>query len=250
MEQTKWAEALEYECFWSESCEVAGESDHSNIRRFPGRPIRQSFRKGSSRAYWRATRPYRRRKQEAMKQKTELAVFGGGCFWCTEAVFDELRGVVSVMPGYAGGSVKNPTYEQVCGEITGHAEATRIEFDPGQIAYRDLLTVFFATHDPTTLNRQGDDVGTQYRSIILCTTEEQKLEAEKFIKELNDSSPHGKPVVTEVKPQGQFYEAEEYHRKYYENNSYQSYCQIVITPKLEKVHKQFTDLVKSHGKTS
>ena len=113
-----------------------------------------------------------------MTQKTESAVFGGGCFWCTEAVFDELRGVVSVMPGYAGGSVKKPTYEQVCSGRTGHAEAIRIEFDPSQIAFRDLLTVFFATHDPTTLNRQGNDVGTQYRSIILYASEEQKREAE------------------------------------------------------------------------
>ena len=183
-----------------------------------------------------------------MKQETEVAIFGGGCFWCTEAVFDELRGVISVMPGYAGGSVKNPTYEAVCGGLTGHAEVIWIEFDPSQIDYKDLLTVFFATHDPTTLNRQGNDVGTQYRSIILYASEEQKREAERFIKEINDSSPRGKPVVTEVKPQGEFYEAEEYHRKYYENNSYQPYCWAIITPKLQKVHKQFTELLKSHGK--
>ncbi len=183
-----------------------------------------------------------------MKQKTEVAVFGGGCFWCTEAVFDELRGVVSVMPGYAGGSVKNPTYEQVCSGRTGHAEVIRIEFDPSRITYTDLLTVFFATHDPTTLNRQGNDVGTQYRSIILYRSEEQKREAESFIKELNDSSAHGKPVVTEVKPHDEFYEAEEYHRKYYENNSYRPYCQVIISPKLHKVHKQFTELLKSHSK--
>ncbi len=182
-----------------------------------------------------------------MKQETEVAIFGGGCFWCTEAVFDELRGVISVMPGYAGGSVKNPTYEQVCSGMTGHAEVIRIEFDPGQISYKDLLTVFFATHDPTTLNRQGNDVGTQYRSIILYADEEQKRAAEQFIKELNDSLS-GKPVVTEVKPQGEFYAAEEYHRKYYANNSYQPYCWAIITPKLQKVHKQFTELLKSHGK--
>ena len=183
-----------------------------------------------------------------MTQKTESAVFGGGCFWCTEAVFDELRGVVSVMPGYAGGSVKKPTYEQVCNGRTGHAEAIRIEFDPSQIAFRDLLTIFFATHDPTTLNRQGNDVGTQYRSIILYASEEQKREAEQFIKELNGSLPHGQTVVTEVKPLDEFYEAEEYHRKYYENNAYRPYCQLIISPKLQKLYKQFTELLKSHAR--
>jgi peptide-methionine (S)-S-oxide reductase len=183
-----------------------------------------------------------------MTQKTESAVFGGGCFWCTEAVFDELRGVVSVMPGYAAGSVKDPTYEQVCNGRTGHAEVIRIEFDPGQIAFKDLLTVFFATHDPTTLNRQGNDVGTQYRSIILYASEEQKREAEQFIEELNGSLHRGQPVVTEVKRLEEFYEAEEYHRKYYENNSYQPYCQIMINPKLHKLHKQFNELLKSHAK--
>jgi peptide-methionine (S)-S-oxide reductase len=181
----------------------------------------------------------------AMEQNTEAAIFGGGCFWCTEAVFDELRGVVSVMPGYAGGSAKNPTYEEVCGGSTGHAEVIRIEFDPSKISYRDLLTVFFATHDPTTPNRQGNDVGTQYRSIVLHTNEEQKQEAEKFIQELKASAP----VVTEMKPLGEFYEAEDYHRKYFAKNPYQPYCQFMIPPKLQKLHKQFTELLKSHGKT-
>ncbi len=180
--------------------------------------------------------------------KTEIAVFGGGCFWCTEAVFDELRGVVSVVPGYAGGRSENPTYEQVCSGRTGHAEVIRIEFDSGQITYKQLLTVFFATHDPTTLNRQGADVGTQYRSIILYANEEQKREAVAFIQELNGSSTFGSPVVTTVEPLGEFYEAETYHRKYYANNPYQSYCQIVISPKMHKLHKQFTELLKSHGK--
>lgn len=184
----------------------------------------------------------------AEKQKTEVAVFGGGCFWCSEAVFDELRGVVSVMPGYAGGSAKNPTYEQVCSERTGHAEVIRVEFDPIRITYNNLLTVFFATHDPTTFNRQGNDVGPQYRSIILYASQEQKQEAERFIKELNSSLAHGQPVVTEVKPLGEFYDAEEYHRDYYANNSYQPYCQVIISPKLQKLHKQFTDLLKSHSK--
>jgi peptide-methionine (S)-S-oxide reductase len=181
--------------------------------------------------------------------KSAVAVFGGGCFWCTEAVFDELRGVKSVVSGYAGGSTKNPTYEEVCGGRTGHAEVIKIEFDPGEIAFKDLLTVFFASHDPTTLNRQGNDVGTQYRSAIFYATEEQKREAEAFIKELNDSKAFGKPVVTTLEPLGEFYEAEDYHQKYYANNPYQPYCQYMIPPKLNKLHKQFGALLKSHGKT-
>ena len=170
-----------------------------------------------------------------MKQKTEIALFGGGCFWCTEAV-------ISVMPGYAGGSEKSPTYEQVCGGRTGHAEVIKVDFDPSQISYRDLLTVFFATHDPTTLNRQGNDVGTQYRSIVLYANEEQKREAEAFIKELNDS-----PASAETWNAISFSAAEGYHRKYFANNAYQPYCQFLITPKLQKLHKQFAELLKSHG---
>jgi peptide-methionine (S)-S-oxide reductase len=182
--------------------------------------------------------------------KSEVAVFGGGCFWCTEAVFDELRGVRSVVSGYAGGSVKQPTYEQVCGGRTGHAEVIRIEYDPSEIAFKDLLTVFFATHDPTTLNRQGNDVGTQYRSTVLYANEEQKRDAEAFIKDLNDSKAFSSPVVTTVEPLGEFYPAEDYHQKYYANNPYQPYCQYMIPPKLQKLHKQFTELLKSHGKTN
>jgi peptide-methionine (S)-S-oxide reductase len=181
--------------------------------------------------------------------KSAVAVFGGGCFWCTEAVFDELRGVKSVVSGYAGGSTKNPTYEKVCGGGTGHAEVIKIDFDPTEIAFKDLLTVFFATHDPTTLNRQGNDVGTQYRSAIFYANEEQKREAEAFIKELNDSRVFGNPVVTTLEPLGEFYEAEDYHQKYYANNPYQPYCQYMIPPKLNKLHKQFSALLKSHGKT-
>ena len=181
--------------------------------------------------------------------KSAVAVFGGGCFWCTEAVFDELRGVKSVMSGYAGGSTKNPTYEEVCGGGTGHAEVIKIDFDPVEIVFKDLLTVFFATHDPTTLNRQGNDVGTQYRSAIFYANEEQMREAEAFIKELNDSKVFGKPVVTTLEPLGEFYEAEDYHQKYYANNPYQPYCQYMIPPKLNKLHKQFSALLKSHGKT-
>lgn len=180
--------------------------------------------------------------------KSAVAVFGGGCFWCTEAVFDELRGVKSVVSGYAGGSTQNPTYEQVCGGRTGHAEVIKIDYDPGEITFKDLLTVFFATHDPTTLNRQGNDVGTQYRSAIFYANEEQKREAEAFIKELNDSKSFGKPVVTTLEPLGEFYEAEDYHQKYYANNPYQPYCQYMIPPKLQKLHKQFAALLKSHGK--
>jgi peptide-methionine (S)-S-oxide reductase len=181
-------------------------------------------------------------------RKKETAVFGGGCFWCTEAVFDELRGVLSVMPGYAGGSTKNPTYEQVCGGLTGHAEVIKIDFDPSQIKFKDLLTVFFATHDPTTLNRQGNDVGIQYRSTVLYVGEEQKREAEAFIKELNDSKTFTKPVVTTVEPLREFYDAEAYHQQYYAKNPYQPYCQYTIPPKLQKLGKQFTELLKSHGK--
>ncbi len=178
-----------------------------------------------------------------MGENTAVAVFGGGCFWCTEAVFNELRGVLSAMPGYAGGMVKNPSYEAVCTGQTGHAEAVRIEFDPREISYKDLLTVFFATHDPTTLNRQGNDVGTQYRSIIFYSSEAQKQEAESFIRDLNQSLAYGRPVVTEVKPLGEFYEAEKYHRNYYQTNRYQPYCQVVISPKLEKLHKRFKELL-------
>ena len=181
-------------------------------------------------------------------EKNEVAVFGGGCFWCTEAIFTELRGVKSVMSGYAGGTVKNPTYEAVCTGKTGHAEVIRIEFDPGQISFNDLLTVFFATHDPTTLNRQGNDVGTQYRSIILYTNDAQKTAAEAFIKKLHESDPKGKPVVTEIKPLGEFYEAEEYHRNYYKNNPSQPYCQVIIEPKVQKLEKQFAELLTTHGK--
>jgi peptide-methionine (S)-S-oxide reductase len=183
-----------------------------------------------------------------MTRQKEVAVFGGGCFWCTEAVFDELRGVTSVVSGYAGGNIENPTYEQVCGGRTGHAEVIRIEFDPEQIAFGDLLTVFFATHDATTVNRQGNDVGPQYRSLILYADEEQKRQAESFIKQLEAAGTFSKPIVTTVEPLTDFYEAEGYHQKYYANNPYQSYCQVMIPPKLSKLHKQFGELLKSHSK--
>ena len=174
----------------------------------------------------------------------EIAIFGGGCFWCTEALFKELRGVISVMPGYAGGTTTNPTYEQVCTGTTGHAEVIKVEFDPSQISFKDLLIVFFATHNPTTLNRQGADVGTEYRSIILYSGEEQKNDAEAFIKKLNDSDPNGHPIVTEVKPLEKFYPAENYHRDFFEKYRNQPYCEIVIEPKVEKLQKEFAELLK------
>lgn len=182
-----------------------------------------------------------------MTKQNEVAVFGGGCFWCTEAVFDQLRGVSTVIPGYAGGSLESPTYEQVCSGGTGHAEVIRIEYDPAEIRYADLLTVFFSTHDPTTLNRQGNDVGTQYRSVVLYADERQKREAESFIKELNDSKSFAQPIVTTVEPLGVFYPAENYHHQYYAQNPYQPYCQYTIPPKLEKLQKRFADLLKTHG---
>ncbi len=174
----------------------------------------------------------------------EVAVFGGGCFWCTEAVFEQLKGVISVMPGYAGGSKPNPSYEQVCMGNTGHAEVIRIEFDPTKITFKDLLTVFFASHDPTTLNRQGNDVGTQYRSVIFTTNDKQRGEAKAFIQQLDGSEP-GEKIVTEIKPLDTFYEAEERHREYYKNNSEQAYCQLVISPKLEKLRERYVELLKS-----
>jgi len=182
-------------------------------------------------------------------QQTAVAVFGGGCFWCTEAIFDELRGVKSVISGYAGGTTKNPSYEQVCSGRTGHAEAIKIEFDPAEISFRDLMTVFFATHDPTTLNRQGNDVGTQYRSAIFFADEQQKTEATALIKELEETKTFNNTIVTTLEPLTEFYPAEDYHQKFYANNPYQPYCQYSIPPKLNKLHKQFSALLKSHGKS-
>ena len=175
-----------------------------------------------------------------MENKTEVAVFGGGCFWCTEAVFAQLEGLVSVVPGYAGGHTENPTYYQVCGESTGHAEVSKLQFDPGLITYNDLLAVFFATHDPTTLNRQGADQGTHYRSIILYANDDQKAQAEAFVKELDGSAANGIPVVTELKQLDHFYEAEAEHKEYYMRNAASMYCQLVITPKVAKVREKFS----------
>jgi peptide-methionine (S)-S-oxide reductase len=176
--------------------------------------------------------------------QTEIAVFGGGCFWCIEAVFEMLKGVVRVAPGYAGGQTLDPTYEQVCSGETGHAEVLRIEYDPSVISYRDLLTVFFAAHDPTQLNRQGNDVGTQYRSAVFYTSEAQKLEAEDFIEMLDEGGPLEKRVVTTLQPLERFYEAEAYHHHYFQSHPEQAYCQLVINPKLKKVQERFSQLMK------
>src|SRR5690348_9887293 len=176
-----------------------------------------------------------------MSNTQETIVFGGGCFWCTEAVFEDLRGVISVMPGYAGGTTPDPTYWQVVNGKTGHAEVSQVVYNPDEISFHDLLTVFFATHDPTTLNRQAYDVGTEYRSIILYTTDQQKQEAEEFIAKLKAD---GIAVVTELKPLDKFYPAEKEHIEYYKNNSSAPYCQIIINPKLEKLQQQFAELLK------
>src|SRR5665213_3032998 len=167
--------------------------------------------------------------------QTEIADLGGGCFWCMEAVFERLPGVLSVTSGFAGGHTENPTYQEVCTETTGHAEVTQIEFDPAKISYNKLLEVFWQGHDPTTLNRQGADVGTSYRSIILYRTEKQKLEAEKSKLEAQKDFKHS--IVTEIVPLKKFYKAEDYHQEYYDNNSNAPYCQVVIAPKLEKLEK-------------
>lgn len=179
-------------------------------------------------------------------QKIEIAVFGGGCFWCTEAVFKMFRGVVSVEPGYAGGGVENPTYEQVSTGSTGHAEVLRIEYDPNLISFRTLLTIFFASHNAMTLNRQGNDVGTQYRSIIFYATDTQKKEARQFIEELNSSVTGAGLIVTEVAPLRAFYPAEDYHKNYFARNGDNPYCRLTITPKLKKVQEKFTELLKEN----
>ena len=168
---------------------------------------------------------------------TETAILAGGCFWCLEAVFDRLRGVQSVESGYIGGHVKNPAYREVCAGTTGHAEAVRITFDPAEISFADLLEVFFAIHDPTTKDRQGNDVGTQYRSAIFYTSDEQKRAAEEKIKQL--SGAFAAPIVTEVAPATAFYEAEGYHQEYFENNPAQPYCQMVVAPKVRKALEKF-----------
>ncbi|MCO6149373.1 peptide-methionine (S)-S-oxide reductase MsrA [Flavobacterium sp. NRK1] len=177
-------------------------------------------------------------------KKFETAIFAGGCFWCTEAFFTDLKGVEKVVSGYIGGKTENPTYKEVCSGYTGHAEAIKITFNPDEVAYEDLLEIFFATHDPTTLNRQGADVGTQYRSEIFYTTDAQKDTAENFIKLLTDQHIYDKKIVTKVTKAPVFYPAEDYHQDYYAQNSNQPYCSAVITPKLEKLKKNYKSKLK------
>jgi peptide-methionine (S)-S-oxide reductase len=175
----------------------------------------------------------------------ETAILGGGCFWCLEAVFDRLAGVISVESGYAGGKIENPTYRQVCTGNTGHVEVVRVTFDPAELSYRELLEVFFTVHDPTTLNRQGNDVGTQYRSVIYYTSEEQRREAEKMIAELNTKREWPDPIVTTVEPAPKFYVAEDYHQEYFANNGSQPYCQLVVAPKVKKFQQKFAEKMKA-----
>ena len=183
--------------------------------------------------------------ESTASDKTALATFGSGCFWCTEAVFQELKGVQKVVSGYTGGHVENPTYEQVCGKKTGHAEVCQITYDPRQITYAELLEVFWKTHDPTTLNRQGNDEGPQYRSAVFYHSPEQKELAEKYRKKLDESGAFANPIVTEITAASKFYPAENYHQNYFRLNSNQGYCAFVIRPKMDKFRKAFADKLKS-----
>lgn len=178
------------------------------------------------------------------EKSVDTAIFGAGCFWCTEAVFSRLKGVLSVTPGYSGGNTQNPTYEQVCTGLTGHAEVARIIFDTTLISYNELLQVFWQMHDPTSLNRQGADRGTQYRSVIFYLNDSQRDEAIFQKDELSKSGEYTDPVVTEISPVSKFYPAEDYHRDYYSKNANAPYCQIVISPKLEKIHKLFDNMIQ------
>ncbi|MGD8477961.1 MAG: peptide-methionine (S)-S-oxide reductase MsrA [Burkholderiales bacterium] len=175
---------------------------------------------------------------------SEVAVLAGGCFWCLDAVYDRLQGVMHVESGYMGGSVENPSYEQVCGGDTGHAEVARIEFDPSEISYRELLEVFFTIHDPTTLNRQGNDVGTQYRSAIFYLSAKQRDCAQSVVEELTRERVFSNPIVTEIVAATTFYAAEDYHQRYFEHNPHQSYCQFVVSPKVTKFRKQWANRLK------
>jgi len=179
------------------------------------------------------------------KSEIKLATFGGGCFWCTEAIFQRLDGVIKVEPGYSGGHVDHPTYEQVCTGTTGHAESIQIAYDASKVTYDQLLEVFWKTHDPTTLNRQGEDVGTQYRSVVFYHDPEQKRIAEAYKNKLSEEHIWNKPIVTEIVPFAKFWPAEDYHHNYYNNNSSKSYCAVVITPKIEKFKKIFKDRLKT-----
>jgi peptide-methionine (S)-S-oxide reductase len=175
----------------------------------------------------------------------EVATLAGGCFWCLEAVYDELKGVESVESGYAGGQVDNPTYREVCNGTTGHAEVVQITYDPSLVSFRDLLDVFFTIHDPTTLNRQGNDVGTQYRSAIFYHSPEQKADAEAAIRDLQVKGVWDKPIVTQVVPLDKFYVAEDYHQEYFANNPNQGYCQVIVAPKVAKFRKHYLEKLKA-----
>ncbi len=180
-----------------------------------------------------------------MQQGTiQTATLGGGCFWCTEAVFSELKGVEKVQSGYSGGTVPNPTYEQVCTGRTGHAEVAQITFNPTVISYKEILQIFFTVHDPTTLNRQGADVGTQYRSVIFYHNEEQRMIAEQVVKEIEDAKIWDAPIVTQLAPFETFYKAEDYHQEYFKQNPYQSYCQVVVAPKVAKFRAHYRAKLK------
>lgn len=178
----------------------------------------------------------------------KTTVLAGGCFWCLEAVYQRLNGVVSVESGYMGGSVERPTYEQVCSGTTGHAEVVKITYDPAVVSFLELLAVFFTIHDPTTLNRQGNDLGTQYRSAIFFADDEQRREAEGAIAELNAQKAFEKPIVTQVLPLNDFYKAEGYHQNYFNNNAYQPYCQFVVWPKVQKFEKYFAAKMKAEAR--
>lgn len=175
------------------------------------------------------------------RNEYKLATFGSGCFWCTEAIFQKLNGVLSVTPGYSGGKRENPTYDQVCSGATGHAEVIHIQYDSEIISFEELLEVFWKTHDPTTLNRQGADIGTQYRSVIFYHDDEQKELSERYKQKLNEAGIFDKPIVTEISPFQKFYPAEKYHHDYYNNNPAQPYCSFVITPKVEKLKEVFKE---------
>jgi peptide-methionine (S)-S-oxide reductase len=177
--------------------------------------------------------------------RKEVATLGGGCFWCLEAVFEELRSVEEVVSGYSGGTVPDPTYEQVCTGTTDHAEVVQVTFDPEAVSFREILEVYFSIHDPTTLNRQGADVGTQYRSVIFYHTPEQKRVAEEVIAQLEDAGVWDDPIVTEVTPASAFYAAEDYHQEYFRRNQGQPYCQVVVAPKVAKFRKQHLDKLKA-----
>lgn len=176
--------------------------------------------------------------------QTETATFGGGCFWCTEAVFESVKGVTDVVSGYSGGTVKNPAYREVTTGLTGHAEVVQITFNPAEVSYRQLLQIFFATHDPTTLNRQGADVGTQYRSVVFYHSAQQKADAQEMIRLLTSERVYDAPIVTQVEPAMPFYKAEAYHQEYFQNNPSQPYCRVVINPKVMKFRKEFAEWLK------